>query len=352
MAVSKRAICRNAECKKQSIKIDKGALRLGSWVDYGENQSWAWKHWGCVTPVQIASLKTATDGDLKMLDGYDDLPSDSQVKIGQAFEDGHVADNDWRGDPEQNRPGMKGFRSPAAKKSKKEGTNEEEPGDDNGDRSPSKPASKKRGREKRENIEDMDAGPAQKKIKAAPKKGKKDKSGEDAADMAIDAPVSATGKAVGKKGRPPKVKESQPGEVTKPTKKVAAKKKVTNSEEAAHEGITALAATMESTTAGKRGGKADEEIVATPATEAQHKKTAGRPRKAKADNVKDSIAAAAENGPAAKVSKKAGASQTAANSEKRIAMEADPDVKANLSDATIEDGLKLRKGRRRANKSS
>lgn len=52
---------------------------------------------GCVTPVQIASLKMATDGDLEMLDGYDDLPSDFQGKIGQAFEDGHVADDDWRG---------------------------------------------------------------------------------------------------------------------------------------------------------------------------------------------------------------------------------------------------------------
>ncbi len=168
--------------------------------------------------------------------------------------------------------------------------------------------------------------------------------------MAIDAPVPATGKAVGKKGRPPKVKESEPGEVTKPTKKVAAKKKITDGGKAA-EGKTALVATMESTTTGKRGEKADEEIAASPATEAQYKKTAGRPRKAKADNVKDSGAAAIANGRAAKVSKTAGASQTAANSKKPIDKEANADVMANLSDAIIEDGLKNRKSRKRVNKS-
>lgn len=34
---------------------------------------------------------------MDMLDGYEDLPSDLQEKVGQAFEDGHVADDDWRG---------------------------------------------------------------------------------------------------------------------------------------------------------------------------------------------------------------------------------------------------------------
>lgn len=34
---------------------------------------------------------------MDMLDGYEDLSSDFQEKVGQAFEDGHVADDDWRG---------------------------------------------------------------------------------------------------------------------------------------------------------------------------------------------------------------------------------------------------------------
>lgn len=165
--------------------------------------------------------------------------------------------------------------------------------------------------------------------------------------MVIDAPVPATSKVVAKKGRPAKAKVPEPGESTKPTKKFAARKKVTNGGEAADEGETALATSMESKAAGKRGKKADEEIAAAPASEAQHKKTARRPRKAKADNVKDSSAAAVENGRAAKISKKAGASQTAANSKKPIGKEADADVKADSSDATIEDRPKTRKGRKR-----
>lgn len=52
---------------------------------------------GCVTPKQIDSLKTAVEDDVSMLDGYEELPDDLQEKVKLALENGHVADEDWRG---------------------------------------------------------------------------------------------------------------------------------------------------------------------------------------------------------------------------------------------------------------
>ncbi|MCJ1392687.1 hypothetical protein MMC18_005558 [Xylographa bjoerkii] len=148
-APSGRAGCKATECKKQGIKIDKGELRHGTFLEIQEHQSWAWKHWGCVTPVQIASLKKDIEGNLDYLDGYEDLNDDDKVKIRQALADGHVADEDWRYDVEMNRPGKRGFRSPAYKaqqKADKKAAEEQDLG-----ATPSKPPPKKRSRTKKEN---------------------------------------------------------------------------------------------------------------------------------------------------------------------------------------------------------
>ena len=81
-------------------------------------------------------MKEATDNNFDYLDGYDELSDDVQETVRRAFEQGHVDDEDWKGvicpatasqacsadinqDVEQNRPGAKGFRSPAVKKKKK-----------------------------------------------------------------------------------------------------------------------------------------------------------------------------------------------------------------------------------------
>ena len=90
---------------------------------------------GCVTPKQIMNVKSAVDDDADNLDGYDELPKDLQDKIKLAFEEGHVADEDWGGvgtdrvfisalidlskDIEMNRPGKNGFRTPETKKARK-----------------------------------------------------------------------------------------------------------------------------------------------------------------------------------------------------------------------------------------
>ena len=97
LALSNRAVCKNAECKKNNVKIDKNTLRLGVLVTYNEKQAFSWRHWGCVTPQQIENLNSVIEGDLDLLDGYEDIPEELQQKVSQALLDGHVDDADWNG---------------------------------------------------------------------------------------------------------------------------------------------------------------------------------------------------------------------------------------------------------------
>lgn len=59
-----------------------------------------------------------------MVDGYDELTPEFQEKVQFALANGHVPDEDWKGDVEVNRPGEKGFRvkAKAAKKKAKKGS--------------------------------------------------------------------------------------------------------------------------------------------------------------------------------------------------------------------------------------
>ena len=68
------------------------------------------------TPLQIANVQKDIEGldvddddDMMVLDGYEELPDEAKAKIRQSLKDGHVADEDWKGDPEKNRPGQKGI---------------------------------------------------------------------------------------------------------------------------------------------------------------------------------------------------------------------------------------------------
>ena len=103
------------ECKKNAVKIDKGALKLGIWIEAGEKAFYLWRHWGephlffflystrlsnhllgpgCTTPKVIADLDEVTDGDMDNVDGYDELDEEDQARVRQAIADGHVADED------------------------------------------------------------------------------------------------------------------------------------------------------------------------------------------------------------------------------------------------------------------
>ncbi|KAJ5211951.1 zf-PARP-domain-containing protein [Penicillium cinerascens] len=116
-APSNRSSCTNKECKDAKVKILKGELRLGSWIEGERFQGYTWRHWGCTTPKVIENIVTAwkdilpsEEPDYTMLDGYDELPEDLQLKIRTALTQGHVDDSDWKGDLEVNRPGKTGFR--------------------------------------------------------------------------------------------------------------------------------------------------------------------------------------------------------------------------------------------------
>ncbi|KAJ5684057.1 PARP-type zinc finger-containing protein C2A9.07c [Penicillium maclennaniae] len=151
-----RAGCQNKECKDNAVKIPKGELRVGSWVESEKFQSYQWRHWGCTTPKVIENIANAweeirsNENDYSVLDGYEDLPDALQLKIRTALTQGHVADDDWKGDVEVNRPGCTGFRqrAPRGKNVKAEATHDQqkptvEDSDANDDTEPSeKPKTK------------------------------------------------------------------------------------------------------------------------------------------------------------------------------------------------------------------
>lgn len=75
---------------------------------------------GCVTPVQLENWWEIAEQDVGLIDGYDELPDDAKAKVKRALEQGHVDDEDWKGDVEKNRHGQKGFRLSKKEQAKKD----------------------------------------------------------------------------------------------------------------------------------------------------------------------------------------------------------------------------------------
>ncbi|RAL07115.1 uncharacterized protein BO97DRAFT_409245 [Aspergillus homomorphus CBS 101889] len=226
-----RAGCQNKECKDAKVKIAKGELRHGSWVDTGNFQSWKYRHWGCVTPQVIKNLNEAIDelsnGDEKdysALDGFDELSPENQEKVRRALEQGHVDDADWKGDVEVNRPGMTGFRKKVTKKEAAAKQAQAEDHEEEEDEA-STPKSKKRSRpqtKKQSKAEvEADGNDEQEEEAPKPKRSKKSAQPKPLSDDEEDVkPVTS------KRGRPAKSKaaaEESP-EAPAPAKKRTAKK--------------------------------------------------------------------------------------------------------------------------------
>ncbi|KAI9675805.1 MAG: hypothetical protein M1829_003230 [Trizodia sp. TS-e1964] len=140
LSKTRTAGCKALECKKNGVKIQKGELRYGTLVEIQDHSSWSWKHWGCVTPKQIENLQKTSDNDTDNIDGYEELPDEFKLKVEEALKEGHVADSDWKGDSELNRPGKKGTTKRTPKKATNDSPKNEE--------SPPKRAQKKRRRGK------------------------------------------------------------------------------------------------------------------------------------------------------------------------------------------------------------
>ena len=139
IAANGRAGCQNKECKDAKVKILKGELRFGTWVEFtmGERevQSWKWRHWyvpsytyfasllstavriltasrSCITPTVIQNVQNALggieaiEGNPEVIDGYEEMPEEWQEKILTMFREGHVPDEDWKGvsDPVNSHP--------------------------------------------------------------------------------------------------------------------------------------------------------------------------------------------------------------------------------------------------------
>jgi len=52
---------------------------------------------GCVTPEVLHNWQDTSQGDMELVDGWDELPADAQEKVKRALEQGHVDDEDWKG---------------------------------------------------------------------------------------------------------------------------------------------------------------------------------------------------------------------------------------------------------------
>ncbi|KAI9043677.1 ubiquitin-conjugating enzyme [Aspergillus affinis] len=196
-----RAGCQNKECKDAKVKILKGELRLGTFVDNERFQSFFWRHWGCVTPKIVSHMQETIadegDGDLSTIDGFEDLPEEHQDKIRKAIEQGHVDDEDWKGDVEMNRPGKNGFRQRATKK-KAKADEDDEPAEE---KEPVKP--KKRTAKAAKNDETDDEAPKVKKTKTAgrPKKVVESERDTESEDSEAATPAKSKAKPAARKGR-------------------------------------------------------------------------------------------------------------------------------------------------------
>ncbi|RMZ77911.1 hypothetical protein DV738_g4121, partial [Chaetothyriales sp. CBS 135597] len=198
LSPNKRAGCQNKACKDEGIKIEKGELRFGNWVEIANYPgSWKWKHWGCVTPLQITNLQNMLgsidyddDDALDALDGWDELDDESRAKIRQALKDGHIPDEDWKGDPELNRPGKRGLKKATPKKSAKS----KDAGDDSEPASPTVPKKKSRAKKVKDEERDEDEEHAP-KAKPAPKSKKSKAKAEPAAADKDDKPKKGSVKA-------------------------------------------------------------------------------------------------------------------------------------------------------------
>ncbi|KAI9758062.1 MAG: hypothetical protein M4579_003193 [Chaenotheca gracillima] len=283
ISANNRATCKNKDCKDQAIKITKGEPRLGTFVEINGNQSWAWKHWGCVTPAQITNIQDSIDGDIDMLDGYDEMPEELQGKIQRAIDEGHVDDSDWKGDPEFNRPGMKGMHKRTPKKKKAENEDDDEPAETN----QTKASGTKRDRTKKDDQEE-DVEPAPKKSKTSATRGKK--AAKPESDVSKES-VAKT-KTESKKDKTSITKQQQP--TSDPTSKTTAGK---GKRSAVKEEVVAEPSAKKEKTTKKRQPKKDvspgdsEDEVIAP------KKTRKAPTKGTKEDVSESEDAMVEEPP-------------------------------------------------------
>ncbi|KAI4093894.1 MAG: hypothetical protein L6R37_007331 [Teloschistes peruensis] len=287
-----------------------------------------------------------------MLDGYEELPNDLQGKVKRAFDNGHVNDEDWKGDLEQNRPGKRGFRTPAAKKKKKAEDEEDHQDEDHDhEESPSKPAPRKRSRSKKDESENEE--PAPKKVKAAARKGRKPKLEDDRSEISNEDPAALPAKAPKGKAKQAKNKAVTPGKAAKGKAKGSTIKEHDVEPSAAAEVGEDAAITPEKTNAtgkkGKKSKKSDKQehtAVATAAEFPHRTKSTARKVASRDDNDEDSLSK--DDVQPAKTSRKPESKKNTANTKKPIAKK----VEAANAEKPTAVALKAKRGRKKADQPS
>ncbi|KAJ3972469.1 zf-PARP-domain-containing protein [Lentinula raphanica] len=73
--------------------LTKGCLRFGTTVEFQGKQSFAWRHWGCVTSKVLSNVKNEHP-DASDVDGFEELRPEDQQKVIKAWEEGKVAEED------------------------------------------------------------------------------------------------------------------------------------------------------------------------------------------------------------------------------------------------------------------
>jgi hypothetical protein len=188
---------------------------------------------GCVTPQQISNLNKFMEGEWELLENLDEMPEEWQTKIKRACEQGHVDDEDWKWDPEVNRPGAKrvihkkkptadiGDNEDAANKTIEKATKPKantkkrsrKPVDDDDETEPSSPpkkkkaAAKSKAKPKTEEDENDDAAPVANEKKVRKPKAKKEPVKKEEEDDEEAAPAPAKKSRAKKAKSEPQVKD-------------------------------------------------------------------------------------------------------------------------------------------------
>ncbi|KAL2169718.1 hypothetical protein VTG60DRAFT_5771 [Thermothelomyces hinnuleus] len=194
---SGRAGCQVSACKKEGKKIAKGELRLGSWVEYREQDrgGWQWRHWGCVSGEQVVNIQQKigkdSNGEYRWdaIDGWEDLEDrpDIREKIKRVIRQGHIDPEDFNGDPEMNVPGQKGIHrrqkkaktepeaEPASGEEIKDGNKDEAEREQKGGKKSKKAGSKRHLGKTEVEDEEADEPEPNKSRKATGKRGREEK---------------------------------------------------------------------------------------------------------------------------------------------------------------------------------
>ncbi|KAJ3880629.1 zf-PARP-domain-containing protein [Lentinula edodes] len=138
-ASSNRAKCKGPKPCGGST-LTKGSLRFGTTVEFQGKQSFAWRHWGCVTSKVLSNVKSEHP-EASDVDGFEDLRPEDQDKVTKAWEVGNVADEDI---PETARKADgDGDEEEEDDKPKKKSRATKKKADDDGEEKPKKPRATK-----------------------------------------------------------------------------------------------------------------------------------------------------------------------------------------------------------------